>query len=158
MNNNGLGQIELKYSYLAGMVDADGCIQIVKRKDCNSYSLRLSVSQVCEIVPYWLLNNFGGKVCGVRPQEEYRRKSYRWYCEATTAMNLIEKMLPYLVLKKERGMVAIKLQTTINENKSRAVVSESINNHRENLYFAMKELNKSSSRLETSIHKLIKEV
>lgn len=142
---------QIDYAYLAGLVDADGCIQINRRKSIkngNSYSLCLSVSQCSEQIPFYLLRKFGGNIYEGKKYKENSRAMFRWSIWAIKAKNLLINLEPYLVLKKERAKVAIEFQNTIllKGYNSHGKITEEIAEARKKLYKDMKDMNRRGGR------------
>lgn len=100
-------------SYVAGIVDGEGCIRIVKCKENrygnNLYHYRLAVyvTQKDYRIPLLLLKNYGGSFY-VHPNYVRRgEKLYRWYLYSQKAKHFLEVILPYLVLKKEQAELGL---------------------------------------------------
>jgi hypothetical protein len=140
---------EIDYAYLAGMLDADGCIQINRKtayESNNVYALVVSVSQCDNLIPYYLLSKFGGNVFDYTSRNINRKKMARWTIGSFKAKELLEKVLPYLVLKKSRAIVAIKFQETVAKRGFRKSVSGELSVARDSMYSELKELNRSTGR------------
>lgn len=96
------------------MVDSDGSINISKIKPYGrqrnpAYTLALSVettSEECCRQFYDCLN------CGTisKRQRKKKKTSYRWCVFADQAVNALEKLLPYLVQKKDQAVAAVEFQ------------------------------------------------
>ena len=138
----------LTASYIAGLIDSDGCIQIMKRKSQSKdqYSLRLSLSQVTDIVPNWLLSKVGGRIDIVKTYNRDIKNTFRWSIDSVKAKDILQACLPFLVLKQERAMVGIGFQETVGFRGFADRITNSVADNRLSLYLKMRELNKSSSR------------
>ena len=135
-------------SYLAGLVDADGCIQIMRRKNQGKshFSVRLSVSQVSEQIPIWIMRNFGGRLDRFVVSKERRQPIYRWQCESLKAKEVLTLIEPYLILKKERALLALKFQSTIGFRGFSDKITHEVFELRESIFKEMKILNSKKSR------------
>jgi hypothetical protein len=91
--------------YLAGFVDGEGCIGIGSTN--TSLVLTLAISQVNLTVLQEIQKDYGGHLtpCKVKGN---RRPAWilRWSSKA--ALSVIEKILPYLIVKKPQAEIAVK--------------------------------------------------
>lgn len=136
------------YSYAAGVIDSDGCIQIMQRRNENKnyYSLRVSVSQVTESIPLWFIRNFGGRVSKFYSSKERRQPVFRWELESNKASGFLQKVLPYLVEKIERAKLGIEFQATLIYKGFADKLTIDVIEKRTSFYEQMKVLNAKNSR------------
>jgi hypothetical protein len=136
-------------AYTAGAIDSDGCIQLMKRKKESDgiYVLRICLSHVGEQVPLWLSRNHGGKVFTIK-MSKMNRSMFRWTLEGNKAADLLEKIIPYLVLKAERAKVGIQYQKTAIFRHSFTRLPQEVIDERNVMFFQMRNLNKASSRFD----------
>lgn len=101
---------EAKLAYLAGIIDGEGCISISKttnhmRWQYNLYILKLTISTVDLSLVQWVSSNFiefrcyeskGRKLVG-------KRKGYALLAQNEKVISILNSVLPYLVIKKERA-------------------------------------------------------
>lgn len=108
--------MEISIQYLAGMVDADGCILSHKSGKIYRYP-RLQVTNTSWKLIEELISNFGGHSVKrhVKGKGTFinRQDCYDWRIDGNSARKLIEKLIPYLVIKKEKA-----LQVLINDSKN----------------------------------------
>lgn len=142
-------RLAVSNEYLAGSIDADGCISIVKMKrtaggKCDRHELRLHITNTdlrfLEIIQL----QFGGSLKGVRSDNNRNPKwktAYSWRTQGKNAEDIIKRVFPYLIIKKDRAEVALELRKTITNGQRNAVTDE-ILERRESLYLRMKTLNK----------------
>lgn len=111
---------DLFYSYLAGLIDADGSISI-----CSHGKLRQFISSVylysCNFLPIKILtDNFGGsfrlKKTGAARNNPNWRGCYEWRLIKKKADEFIEKLLPYLRIKKRQAKLVMKLRCLKNKH------------------------------------------
>jgi hypothetical protein len=108
-----------KWSYLAAMVDGEGCIAIWRTKarahdfatsgkTYGSFNLRIQIYNTSEVLMKWLVANFGGVYHSRIFESDKVKNSYNWRPkgEANTKKMLLG-MLPYLVIKREQATLAL---------------------------------------------------
>ena len=101
---------DIDMAYLAGILDGEGCIRVrnvVKNKLC----LVVTVQQTDEEPLILFKAYFGGSL---------RRKSklttgglqvFRYYASRRNAVRLLEQLSPYLIIKKSRAELGIKMSS-----------------------------------------------
>lgn len=111
--------IQEKLAYLAGIIDGEGNIGINlskkgKWQNCDNYKIRLTISGTDMRLMDWLVENFGGWICAKPIYKKEHKKSYNWSLMCSKAGNILEMVLPYLIIKKQQALIAVsyrKLQT-----------------------------------------------
>jgi len=101
---------EWKIIYLAGIIDGEGSISILKqknRKNC-SYSLFLAVNNTDKRLVDWLKENFNGNYC-VAEEKDNQSRMYNWRLyKQNDIINLLKRIKPYSVIKQEQIDLAIR--------------------------------------------------
>ena len=101
-------------SYLAGIVDGEGSIMIVKQtqstKKNPSYALLLTVSSTDKILCDWIQQRFGGNVIHCRSGNEKWKTAYRWQIRSWGALMILESISPFLIIKKIKADYGICFQ------------------------------------------------
>lgn len=99
-------------SYIAGFVDGDGSISITHQPSSgkNSYSVTFRVGNTCREVLEWLEKTTGvGKITKMPSNPNWERPNikqmYNWTVYPTELRELMPQILPYLIVKKERGEI-----------------------------------------------------
>lgn len=103
--------------YLAGMVDADGSVNISKNAPSTvknaamknpRYVLHLSVVNTHKGLMEWLVANFGG-IYRARKNAKptHHKPTHLWRFDNGKALPLLEMLEPYLIVKKERAQLGI---------------------------------------------------
>lgn len=116
-----------KLAYLAGVLDSDGCIGIY-----GNFQVRIDVAVKDEPITKWIFENFGGRL--------YRRhntnpgqaeKLFGWVIGDAQATPLLEKIIPYLILKERQGLVclALRYQREFNGSRNRGTRQEWLNEY-----------------------------
>lgn len=115
-------------AYAAGIIDGEGCIMIAKQSSsvlywgCGFY-LRVRVSTIDTILAPWLDSTFGGHSYITKKRDGYNYPDYHWYICSDKAMRFLEKLLPYLKLKKEEALVAIQFQKQKIKSRNRGRIN-----------------------------------
>ena len=133
-------------SYLAGLIDADGYIGIVKGTPGAGgtinyrYGLTVVVTNTSEVLMDWLRNNFEGKVYTKTPPKGKNWKvCYSWVMGYRNAEKLLRLIEQYLVVKRQQALYGIELmEFWVTDN--RGTPPEEVS-RRERLYRLCKELN-----------------
>jgi hypothetical protein len=99
-------------SYIAGFIDGDGTISITQQGDRSksSYSITFRVGNTNKNVLKWLKKTTGlGKITKMYTSNNWDRPNikqmYNWTVYPTEIRVLLPQVLPYLIVKKERGEI-----------------------------------------------------
>ena len=135
---------ETQRAYLAGYIDADGCISITQTgrtsKNGNKcYGCVLRVSSTNRGILDLLLNWTGLGYVRPQPVQHYRktraerfvvnvkaRPQWRWQLSANKIRILLPAILPYMELKKERALLAMELLGNKPRVRGKGVTQEEI--------------------------------
>jgi len=98
--------------YLAGIVDGEGCINIVKYHKDNRYRYRLQlrVINTCKELVDWVEERFGGYITS--RQRPNLKVVYEWYIADKAAELLLYDMLDYLIVKRQQAYIALDFRAT----------------------------------------------
>ena len=145
---------KVQLSYIAGIVDGEGSINIcrVQQKDCLYYSLKVAVEMSNKTVPEYLLKTTG--TGSLRSRKRYNsqtgkqyKTAYEWMVSSKKAVDFLKLIKPYLVQKTEEVNVAIEYQKTVTNNvnvnkKGRftKIITRQLLEKRTELYKKLKEL------------------
>jgi hypothetical protein len=101
--------------WFAGFFDGEGCITIRHNKrnrgNGHSYNLLLQISgthypTVDKLVQIWRL----GKALYIKPKTTTRKPSWGWRVRNRDALFILETIYPYLVTKRNDGLIGIMFQ------------------------------------------------
>lgn len=98
-------------AYAAGIIDGEGCINITKTGRLFSYGIRILVVNTNRKIIDWLRNNFGGDIqkSTVVKKPNWKPR-FTWRLQYRQAVEFLDSIFPYLILKKEQAIVAFALQ------------------------------------------------
>src|SRR3990167_4942425 len=103
------GQILIRLSYLAGIIDGEGCIGAYKiYKSSNSYRVMLKVGMTDCQPPQMLKQAFGGNLRLI-PSKGKNKPVFAWEICSKRAADVLEVLLPYLTVKQSKARSAIAL-------------------------------------------------
>lgn len=132
---------ECKWIWLAAMIDGEGTIGIYKQN--QSYAKRLIIVNTSEELIDYLVNNYKGSKHGPYKQKEENHKNrFWWRCDGKDAIKLIQKIEPYLVIKRVQAQLALEAwEDTFKIDYRGRKTPKYIADKREEYYQEMKKLN-----------------
>lgn len=97
-------------SYLAGIIDGEGCISINHRKKTNEYRLRISITSTDKILLDWVQERYGGYIYERKKQLPHYKRKYEWSIFAHRPQKDFLKLLSdTLLIKKDRAELGLSL-------------------------------------------------
>lgn len=99
-----------KFSYLAGILDGEGCITIGagQKETCINYNAIVSVQNTSKKLIDWLQSKFGGQVYLSKKATEKTKPAWMWRLTQKKAIELLLlAVLPYLIIKQEQAKVLL---------------------------------------------------
>lgn len=102
-------------AYLAGIIDGEGTIGIYEARSPGSQRLshyvQVTITNTDPRLMDWLLDTIGGRVDRRRdPSRNVAHKQpYSWRAHGPNAVALLAAIQPYLIIKREQGLVASRL-------------------------------------------------
>lgn len=118
---------EIDWARLASFIDGEGCIRI---SDKPSYSknarrvmfLQVNISNTDPRLPQWLKETFGGGVWMSNRSAKLNvnwANCFAWIVSCRHAQEILERCLPYFIVKRDQAEIAIAFQKTIQNGKGR---------------------------------------
>jgi len=104
-------------AYIAGIIDGEGCIRILKMKDKKregiaNYTLQLEVASTDEWLCRYLWMHFKGSVYKDRwIRTPKASPTWRWRVYGQNVANLLEEIMPFLKLKHQQALLAREFQS-----------------------------------------------
>ena|SRR3990167_6965356 len=145
----------ISLQYLAGFVDGEGWIGVYRaipnglQQKSARYTLEVGIGQTLkgqELFDY-LEETYGGYVSFYQPKTKNAKAQCKYVVTGDNALRLLEKIEPYLILKKEQANICIRFQrekSGLNKkfnNFRGKLVPPHITKKRESYYQALKLLN-----------------
>jgi hypothetical protein len=109
------------YSYIAGIMDGEGCIATSNDTRNGCPTVRIAVSMADSYIPQWLHEKFSGSFIYIKRNRKHlnERTQYVWsVSKSIDVINFLEKIIPYLKIKKNRAKLALKLANLIVTRKN----------------------------------------
>lgn len=104
------------HSYLAGILDGEGCFCVKKRKvkTCYNYSSCIEVSNTCIGLIEWLYVTYGGRTDKKKVRKECKDQ-WRWQVSEKQMLEVIKNASPYLKIKRQQADLLIDLSETFKQ-------------------------------------------
>lgn len=125
-------------AYLAGLVDADGCISIKTSKGYHTIKIHVANTDMGMID--WLIENVGGSVHKTEKSTDEWADLYNWELYGENAAKVISAIKPFLSVKGGQAEVALEMRATKEAN-HQAGLPDGVLEKRKNLKGRMHELN-----------------
>lgn len=110
---------ETEKSYLAGIIDGEGCIMVIHHKPSSKsghrweyWTLRVSVCNTNKLLIDWILERCGGNFQISVSKIKTYKDTYTWRVDSKRAKPILELILPYLILKKDQALLALEMIST----------------------------------------------
>jgi len=91
----------MNYAYVAGLIDADGCIGFGRSR--TTVFPRLFVTNTNKQVLEDLLDAFGGDITTAKRVKDNWKTAYHWRLSWSAAVNLLDKISPWLRIKQDQA-------------------------------------------------------
>ena len=109
-----IGVIDLAYA--AGIIDGEGCIQIIKGRKSKygvhyHYTLVIRVAMADPEPILWLKQTFGGGLSYIKSYKTREKGMYRWSIGARKAKDFLNFISPYLKAKQGQADIALEFQS-----------------------------------------------
>lgn len=130
---------EVEWAYVAGFVDGEGFIGIVRdnRNSGYFYRVRMEAGNTSKDIARWLEYKFKRKAVLRDRKNKAHKPMYQWGLTDKLALNFLNQILPYLIIKRRQAELAIKFQSL------RVIEAPRINREeQEEIYWQMRKLNK----------------
>jgi len=110
------------WAYIAGFFDGEGSISIARTG--KYYSLRIVISNT-NIEPLTFIKNIlGGNIHAALPKNVKHKRYYNWYKCGKHAAEVLEILLPFLIVKRERAILAIEYNLSLDKWHKAQLINE----------------------------------
>lgn len=140
---------KITWARLAMAIDTDGSISLTKRvraKHIHSFQNSVKVANTDKRLLNWCKQNFGGSISNSRLSVLPRKALYNWNANSEDIKIIMEKIMPYLLIKKERAKVMIQFRNTVGDKYKHIPILFETKELRDRLYKIMKALNPPPGR------------
>jgi len=141
---------ETDLAYLAGLIDGEGTIGIERRSGGPTYkSLRYTLVVAIQMSDRLAIDHVGKlfqrSVMVKQPSDNMRRTAYRLTWQSRLATELLEPLIPYLILKRAQALLGIKFQQEqAAERRIGAVLSDEAVARKEFFYRELRRLKRET--------------
>lgn len=110
---------DLDIAYLAGVIDSDGYISIVRseRKGVVYHAPQIGVAGTRRQPHDLAASIWGGSVTLHHPKNPRHRPQYQWSRQGAAAAQAIEAVFPYLRVKSDHALLALDLWQHLEDGK-----------------------------------------
>lgn len=111
-------------AYLAGIIDGEGCITILRRKHVERgqrprYALEVVVINTDVRLIEWLQARFGGSVNRRKIECDRWADSFRWRSSNLHSEAILRRVRPFLIIKAAQADLALKFRETFGKHACR---------------------------------------
>jgi hypothetical protein len=106
----GQPMVKISSEYLAGYIDADGCIDIARDSPRVSY-VRIQVGSINRLPLERFQDRFGGSIIHKKVSNG---PYWNWVIKSNKAKMLLESILPFLVNKQEEAKLALRFSSIVH--------------------------------------------
>lgn len=109
----------LELAYAAGLFDGEGSVMIVFRPESKwsrpTYCLQTQLVSCDRCLVDWMQDRFGGSISTFQPSTATGRArvAHNWITGSRLAAQFLEAILPFVILKRERILIALQFRKTI---------------------------------------------
>jgi len=106
-------------AYLAGIIDGEGSIMVLSKRD--TCIIKISVANTFVGLIEWLteVTGIGSVVMTARASEKHKT-GYHWQCYSEAAESLLKQILPYLRIKRAQAELALSVQERLRDARQKA--------------------------------------
>ena len=102
--------IDIKDAYTAGIIDGEGSISL--SVDGEAFKGVVIVDSTTQELVEWLRKEMGGG-CYKLKQRKNRKQQHRWRLYGKRAAMLLQRLYPYLIVKKKHAKIYCKFYLTM---------------------------------------------
>lgn len=130
-------------SYAAGIIDGEGCITLVRRKEGQCQAVfRVSM---CDKEPLEILSGLFGSTPRLNTRND-GRSFWHWTLTGIKAYKALKIISDYLIVKKQAAEIAMAYQETVNYQGFHGEIPSETIIEREILYYLMQEITSNKGK------------
>lgn len=155
---------ETDKAWMAGFVDGEGCLTIVRQvrkgRPSPTYRASITISNTCRDALTPFVDVYGGTIYDLHERRKDKRNlawanAYDWYCPVSSSGRFLTDILPYLRLKRRQAEIILEFIRTKDgfsrkfwpgQGGGSAPLSEEEIGHRERLRQSVQLLNSKGQR------------
>ncbi len=99
---------EVEKAYLAGIIDGEGTVTLTKHHKNETPSPDVSVANNNLQLLKWIRSLVGGVIISKKKRKAHHNDSYAWSIRHDKAIQLLEQINQYLIVKKAQADLIIK--------------------------------------------------
>ena len=145
-------------TYLAGIVDGEGCIYISKQRRTvyQYYTLFMTVANTDPKLMLWIGEVFGGNIKPRKPCKSNKRNVWTSLVASCEAEAIQRSIIPFMVGKRDQAELALKFRESYEGNRtySGKGIPEEVADFRIFCFGEMKRLKVPRTVLEDSCHSI----
>ena len=106
---------DLDASYIAGIVDGEGCVHVTKVRNVNSksgfvYRSGVVIGNTSFSLLRWIKNTIGAGTIKRNKKHPRHKQSWQYNLWSDEASRLLEQLIPYLLVKEKQAFNQIAFQ------------------------------------------------
>ena len=128
-------------SYMAGIIDGEGCISINYARKSGEYRMRISITNTDRILLDWVQERYGGYIYERKKQMPHYKRKYEWCIFAHRPQRkFIEALAETLIIKRDRALIGLEFLNLVGQR------GEEVRKKREQIYLSISKLNSGRAR------------
>lgn len=132
---------ETELAYLAGIIDGEGCL-CIQRPGNKTHTLRMFVMNTFKPLIDYLYKTYGGFQYSRKKENNTWKIRHEWFVDTKILDDLLPRLLPYLINKKEHAEICIEFRKTFPKIRGYRTIPPDLIAIREACHRRIKVLNK----------------
>lgn len=128
-------------AYLAGIVDGEGSFVLHYHARRSKYSSQLQIGNTDLRLLQWIVSNFGGSVYPEHRESPRHKPIWRWISHSESLTDLIESILPYLIVKRSQAELILAYRATVSPVRTTKPTTDSVRETRRELHAKLSVMN-----------------
>lgn len=104
---------ETEVAWFAGVLDSEGTVNLLSKGINKTPHLRMSIANTCYPFLERVAELSGTGAIGVhRVFQPHHSPSWVWYCYGPNARSILRQVLPWLIVKRDKALLALETEAT----------------------------------------------